>query len=78
MNEDYHTYHIEPDKICGFLYQAVVCRHCDHYINNMQPIYCGWNRSFCSQACRSKYNNSKKNKSFYDLITEFVNAHFDI
>ena len=78
MYDDYNTHHIEPDKICGYVFSAIVCRHCYHYINSTQPIFFGWNRPFCSQTCRSKYNTSKKNKSFYDLMTEFVNAHFDI
>lgn len=76
--DDHTKFHIESDKICGYIYPTVVCRLCNTYVNSTQPIFFGWNRPFCSQTCRSKYNTSKKNKSVIDLMTEFVNAHFDL
>lgn len=71
------TLHIDPDKVCGYVFPALVCRYCDHYINSGQPVYYGWNRPFCSPTCRSKHNTKKTNKSVFNLMAEFIIRHFE-
>ena len=72
-----NTLHIDPDKVCGYVFSALVCRYCDSYINSSQPVYYGWNRPFCSTTCRSKHNTKKTNKSVFNLMVEFISHNFE-